>query len=127
MTLYFFTKHETQEILSKLQEQFGIKKIPGILLRIGQERIFIYQGNLNEQEIKQLENIVPIERAGVYFAKEEESGIRLSIEGTQILKGQITKNIFEINDERLESWMRGNEILLDDYTKGKFDNNEIND
>src|SRR3989344_1609727 len=112
MTLHFLTKNETQEILEKLQDQFGVNEIPGILLRIGQERIFLYQGSLSEKEIKEIENTIYIERLGVYFAKEQEDGIRLSIEGAQILKEQINKNIFEINDEQLDSWMKGNELNI---------------
>jgi NOL1/NOP2/fmu family ribosome biogenesis protein len=110
MTLHFLSKHETQQILEKLQEQFGINEIPGILLRIGQERIFLYQGSLNEKEIKEIESTIYIERLGVYFAKEQKDGIRLSIEGTQTLKDQITKNIYELKDDQLESWMKGNEL-----------------
>ncbi|MBI2044555.1 hypothetical protein HYT23_00700 [Candidatus Pacearchaeota archaeon] len=127
MTIRILSKHETQAILSKLQEQFGIKQIPGILLRIGQERIFLYQGSLNEKQIKEHEKEIPIERLGVYFAKEQEDGIRLSIEGTQILQSQITKNIYNLDETQLEPWMKGNEILLDDYAKSKFDDNEKND
>ncbi|MBI3623007.1 hypothetical protein HY212_02920 [Candidatus Pacearchaeota archaeon] len=112
MTLHFLTTHETQSILEKLQEQFGVKEIPGILLKIGQERIFLYQGSLSESEIKKLESIIYIERLGVYFAKEEENGIRLSIEGTQILQSQIKKNIYELNDNQVESWMKGNELNI---------------
>ena len=112
MTIHILSQHETQQILEKLQEQFGINEIPGILLRIGQERIFLYQGSLSEKEIKEIENTIYIERLGVYFAKEQEDGIRLSIEGAQILKEQINKNIFEINDEQLDSWMKGNELNI---------------
>src|SRR3989338_7046108 len=110
MTIHILSQHETQEILSKLKEQFGINEIPGILLRIGQERIFLYQGSLDEKEIKEIENTMYIERLGVYFAKEQEDGIRLSIEGAQILQSQITKNIYELDDTQLEPWMKGNEL-----------------
>ena len=41
-----------------------------------------------------------------------DNKIRLSIEGVQLLKDQITKNIFEINDEQLELWMKGNELNI---------------
>jgi NOL1/NOP2/fmu family ribosome biogenesis protein len=116
MTLHFLTKKETQEILDKLNEQFGISEIPGILVQIGQERIFLFQGSLNEEEIKKLERIVPIERVGIYFCKIQDDKIRLSIDGTQLLKDQIKKNIFELeNEKQLEDWMHGREILLDDF------------
>ena len=113
MTIKILSKYETNEILGKLQEQFGIKEIPGIMLRIGQERIFLYQGALHEKEIIKLEMAVPVERIGVYFAKIQNDELRLSIEGTHVLKNQINKNIFEINDEQLNTWMHGSELQIE--------------
>ena len=112
MPLHFLKRKETQEILKELNTQFGISKIPGALVRIGGERIFLYQGYLNENQIKELEQAVPIERIGVYFAKLQEGKIRLSIEGTHIFKNQIKKNIIEISKEDAEKWMHGSELLI---------------
>ncbi|MCF7910099.1 hypothetical protein K9L16_00310 [Candidatus Pacearchaeota archaeon] len=110
-------KQETEKILKELREQFGIQKIPGILIQRGRERLFLFQGSLNQKTIQNLEKTIPIERAGIYFAKIIEDRksnqifVRLSIEGTQIMKNQITKNIFTLpNPEAFESWMQGNEI-----------------
>ena len=95
MTLHIFNKKEKEEILKSLKEQFGISEIPGLIIQIGQERLFLFQGSFTEREIKAFENDrIPIERAGIYFAKVQGEGIRLSIEGIHLLKDQITKNIF---------------------------------
>lgn len=110
--IHILSYQETKEILTSLQEQFGIKSIPGILLRIGQERIFLYQGSLSENEIKELEKIVFIERLGVYVAKIQGNEIRLSIEGTHIFKDQIKKNTFELNEKQVDDWMHGNELNI---------------
>lgn len=118
MTLHFFNKQETQEILESLNNQFGITKINGIILRIGQERLFLYQGSLNIEKIKELEKEVPIERVGVYFAKMQDGGIRLSIEGTHIFKDQIKKNFFIMDDVQLIDWMHGRELLVNSEKKG---------
>ncbi len=114
------SNQETQEILSKLNVQFGIKEIPGKLIKIGKERIFLFNGDFSEEQIKNLEKIAFIERIGIYigaiFLPTDE--IRLSIEGTQIFKNQITKNIFEINYEQLEKWMQGEELNIQTGLKG---------
>ena len=112
MTLTILTPNQTEQIENKLRKQFGIKEIPGILVKKGQDRIFIFQGSLKGKEMKKLESWLPLERVGVYFAKEQNDEIRLSIEGTHILKNQIKNNIFDLNDEQLESWMHGNELNL---------------
>ena len=117
-SIKILNKKETQEILNKLNQQFGVEEIPGVLLSKGGERIFLYQGDFGEGEIKKLERTIPIERIGVYFAKVQNSQIRLSIEATQILGEQINKNIFELDDEQAEKWMMGQEL---DVRAGKKD------
>ena len=92
MTLHIFSKQEKQEILETLNQQFGIKEIQGIMVKIGQERIFLYQGSLNEEQIKNLESFIMIERVGIYFGKIQEDGIRLSIDGANLMKDQIRKH-----------------------------------
>jgi len=116
MSIKIFNEKEKKEIEKKLKDQFGIKKINGTFVQIGQERIFLFLGSLNEKEIKELETTIPIERVGVYFAKIKDNEIRLSIEGTHLLKDQINKNIFEINNEQRDQWMHGSELNI---TTGK--------
>lgn len=114
--LKILNEKEKKEIELKLKEQFGISEIPGILASRGKERLYLFSGDFTEKEIKKIEEISVVERIGVYFAKAEEKmdEIRLSIEGTQILGNQITKNIFEIPEELVEKWMSGSEILFED-------------
>lgn len=116
--LKILNKNEKQEIINKLKKQFGIQNIPGILLKIGAERLFLFQGSFNEKQIKKLEKTIFIERIGVYFGKEQNNQIRLSIEGVHLLQEQITKNIFELNKEQTEKWLTGQEL---DIQTGKRD------
>jgi len=112
---------EKNNIEEKLKTKYGISKIPGILLMKGQEKVFLYTGALGPKEIKKLEEDVIIERVGAYFAKividGGEEKIRLSIEGTHILKDQIKKNIFLLTSKQAEDWMKGQQL---DIVSGKF-------
>ena len=65
-------------------------------MKLGEEKLFLFTGDATNEEIKKLEEIVPVERLGVYFAKIIRDDVKLSIEGSQILKDQIKKNIFEL-------------------------------
>jgi len=103
---------EKAEIEKQLNEQFGIKTVPGTIVKRGEERLFLFSGSFKEKEIEQLEKCAFIERMGVYFAKIFDGKIRLSIEGSQILKEQITKNIFELDDQLAEEWMKGRELPI---------------
>ncbi len=110
-TLKILEGKEKREILESLEEQFGIKNVPGILLKRGRERIFLYEGSVDEESLRKLEKITFVERAGIYLGKLEDAGMRLSIEGSQILKKEITKNIVELNFEEMQTWMMGHELL----------------
>ena len=118
ISLKILNKNEKAEIERKLTHQVGIKNIPGIILRKGREKLFLFSGSFNEKQIKELERAVIVERIGFYFAKIVDWEIRLSIEGTQILKDQIKKNIFELNDEQVNEWMMGRELGIKTGKKG---------
>ncbi len=115
--LKIFDKKEKQKIINMLDEQFGIDDFSGLIVKRGKERLFLFQGNFSPKEIKELERTIPIERVGVYFGKivlgkDNSEKIRLSIDGVQIFREQIKKNIFELNDEQAREWMLGRELLI---------------
>jgi len=111
--LKIFSKNEKNKIVNKLNKQFGVESVDGIFLMRGSERIFLYLGNLNERQIRELERTIVIERLGIYFGKEVGEEFRLSIEGVQILQSQINKNIFELNKEQADLWMSGSELNIE--------------
>ena len=118
--IHILSNQETKEVLSKLNEQFGIQKIPGRLIKIGKERIFLFNGDFSDEQIKNLEKITFIEKIGIYIGAifPPTGEIRLSIEGTQIFKDQITKNIFEIDNEQSKIWMQGEELNIQTGLRG---------
>lgn len=125
--LKILNDNEKKEIIKKLNSQFGISEINGILVKFGEDRILLFQGSLNEKEIIKLERTVHIEKIGVYFAKIQNNEVRLSIEGTQLLKNQIVKNMFELNEKLAEEWMMGQDLQIKTGKKGflvmKYKNN----
>ncbi len=120
MNLKIMNKNEKDEILGKLNKQFGITKIPGEIIMRGKERMFLFTGEIDKNQLRVLEEITPIERVGAYFAKRVENidEVRLSIEGTQIFADQIKDNIFELSDDQVEEWMKGRELQIKTGKKG---------
>ncbi len=110
--LKILNKKEKAEIEKKLKEQFGIEQVPGFIVQRGEERLFLFSGNLSEEGIRLLEKCTFIERIGIYFAKIIGNDIRLSIEGSQILKDQIKKNIFPLDSGQAEEWMKARELPI---------------
>lgn len=104
--------NEKKKILAQLNEQFGITKLPYLLLRFGKEKIRIYSGNLSSEELNTLDNNLRIENTGLYLAKQHPAGLRLSIDAVYVLKNQINKNILNINNKQALEWFRGQDLLI---------------
>ncbi|MBS3072265.1 hypothetical protein J4477_00320, partial [Candidatus Pacearchaeota archaeon] len=47
----------------------------------------------------------------LYFLKKERDGLRLSIEGSQLIKAK--KNIVQLTKSQSENWMKGDDIEID--------------
>jgi len=116
MTLKILNNQDKSEILEKLKNQFGIQNFPENtkLAQRGEEKIFLFTGNLSEIDISNIEQISIIEGLGVYLGKIDDATgqMRLSIEGVHIFKDQISKNIFELNNEQTDLWMKGQELNI---------------
>jgi len=125
--IIFLSAREKQEIIEKLKNQFGIENVDGEFVLSGTDRIFLYQGNLKQDEITRIQKRTVIERIGIYFAKKINDEIKLSLDGVQISKDKICKNIFEINKTQANDWMMGKEILIETGLRGfiilKYENN----
>ena len=116
------SKVERSKIEEDLKNNFGIKKIPGVIFKKGKERLFLFTGDLNKFPLYNLEEKIIIEKIGIYFAKiivdNGEEKTKLSIEGTQILSDQITENVFELDEDQLQIWMEGKELYVKTGKRG---------
>jgi NOL1/NOP2/fmu family ribosome biogenesis protein len=120
MNLKILNEKQKEDIEMKLNEQFGIKEIPGEVIMMGKEKLFLFSGSFDKKQIKKMNYFTNIERIGIYFAKIDERthDIRLSIEGVYILKDQIKKNIFNVPTQLVEEWMKGHELNIKTGKKG---------
>jgi NOL1/NOP2/fmu family ribosome biogenesis protein len=101
---------QKKKIIQQLEDQFGINSLPYLFLQFGKDKIRIYSGNLSKENLNNLDKNTRIENMGLYFARIQTDGIRLTIDGIQLVKNQITKNIMEINDDQAEDWFKGNDL-----------------
>ena len=58
------------------------------------------------------------DRQGVYFARIESDGIRLSIEGSFLVGHRATKNVVELDDERARRYLAGESVEIDENLHG---------
>jgi len=99
-----------KKIIQQLENQFGITSLPYLFLQFGKDKIRVYSGNLSKENLNNLDKNTRIENMGLYFARIQPDGIRLTIDGIQLVKDQITKNIMEINDNQAKDWFKGNDL-----------------
>lgn len=104
----YVTKQEKAEILKQLSI-YGIKEIPFILIKSGQDKIRAFSGSLAFEELANLLDSVFWETIGIYFAKIDGNDIRLSVDACHLLKEQIKHKIIQLNDEQFENYMKGRE------------------
>ncbi len=118
MKIQILDKTKKRKFLAGLEE-FGLVKVPEMLVRVGMERIRAFSGDLSREEVMEIWRLAPIEGIGLYVGKEflKKSGereVRLSIDGMHIWKEQLMKRIFVLSREQEKSWFEGKDIMLGD-------------
>ena len=104
-------KKETKRIIDELNDYYGIKelKLDYIFMKNNQDKIFIISKDFKSLNTKELR----LNGLGLYFLNVSK-GLRLSIEGSQIIGIHAKKNVHEINDENLKEWLQGYDLDCDE-------------
>jgi len=102
---------QIKEFHKKLQNQFGFTGKLNYVFLSNKDKIYVISKDLNKISLENLN----VNNIGSYIAKQEMSGIRLSIEGSQLIGPKCNKNILILNDPT--EWMQGKEIITDQNFK----------
>ena len=116
--IYKLSKEDKKKVVKTLNEQFGIQEIDGELIKIGNERIRLFTGELTEKEYEAIIETIRLEGIGLAIIKEEKEEFRITIEATQIFGEQATKSVYQLNDEDLSLWMHGEDLQKHNEKKG---------
>jgi NOL1/NOP2/fmu family ribosome biogenesis protein len=107
----FLNTREIKKIYKALEEQFGNqKKLDFAFAENNKDKIFLISKTYADID----ENTLRINNFGLYFAKRQIDGIRLSIEGSQLIEP--TKNIIQLNQEQMELWLKGEDFPFEHET-----------
>ena len=106
--LKILNKKEIKQVLNLIEKQWGAKlKLDyGFLKK--DNRIFLINKDISKISLEKLR----INSIGLYFC-EIYNGIRLSIEGSQIIGPKATKNVVDIDYEQAKKWMKGEELKIE--------------
>ncbi|MAG45453.1 MAG: hypothetical protein CMH63_01625 [Nanoarchaeota archaeon] len=121
-------------LLKNLKEQFNFNsKLPYSFFINSNKKIFILNPNINIDFSK-----IRVNSLGLYFTNIQNE-LRLSIEGSQLIGPHSNKNILELSEIKLKSWIQGKDITTkenfngfvlikhgqDFYGSGKFKDGKI--
>ena len=106
---------EIKEIYLKLTSQFRFEaKLDYLFYTNREDKIFLMSKDIKKLDLSKFR----VNSFGLYFGKIENSGIRLSIPGTQLIGKKAVKNILEIEEK--ERWLNGENLDCDKELKGWF-------
>jgi len=108
--LKILNSKEIKEIYGLIEKQWGAKiKLDYGFLKNQKNRIFVISKDISAIDTSKLR----LNSVGMYFCEFDSLGIRLSIEGSQIIGPTATKNIVELNEEETKRWFKGEDIEKD--------------
>ncbi|MEM3113417.1 MAG: hypothetical protein QXI33_03275 [Candidatus Pacearchaeota archaeon] len=114
-------KTKKKRILKILEKNYGISNLPHLFIRSG-EKIRIFSGSLSREELEMMAKTINVDLIGNKLGTLSEHDFRLNFDimNLPIIKSQITKNIFELNDEQMKKYMQGNNLEITPMLGTKF-------
>jgi NOL1/NOP2/fmu family ribosome biogenesis protein len=101
---------EVKELLDAIENCFGVKFGNDYAFLSGKDnKIYIVNKEVSTIDFTKIR----VNSIGLYFCEFFEGQIRPSIEGSQILGKNATKNIILLDDKQIALWVRGNDIPVD--------------
>ena len=105
--LKILNNKEIKEIYKLIESQWNAKiRLDYGFLKNKKNRVFIISKGIAKIDTSNLR----INSAGMYFCEIDDKGIRLSIEGSQLIGPKATKNIVELNEDEVRKWLKGEDL-----------------
>jgi NOL1/NOP2/fmu family ribosome biogenesis protein len=110
INLKILNKKSIKEILKIIKEQWDAEldlREKAVLMN-KENDIFIINKSISQIDLSKIR----ANSIGLYVAQKMVDGIRLSIEGSQLVGPLSRKNIFEVDDEQAKKWLKGEDIEI---------------
>lgn len=105
--LKILNSKEIKEIYKLIEKQWGARiKLDYGFLKNSKNRVFIISKDISRIDISRLR----LNSIGMYFCEDDKAGIRLSIEGSQIIGPKAAKNVVELDENETRKWFRGEDL-----------------
>ena len=115
--LKILNNKEIKDIYKIIEKQWEAKiKLDCGFLSNNKNRIFIISKELSRIEISRLK----LNSIGMYLCETDRQGMRLSIEGSQIVGPAAKRNTIELSDEKIEVGEYESALATLDYQRGTY-------
>lgn len=113
--LKILKRKELKKILEIIRKQWDVEvKLDYCFLLNNKNRLFIVNKDIDKVDFSKIR----VNNLGLYFGELREGTLRLSIEGSQIIGKYAKRNVLELDDEQLNSWVKGEDFFIESDLKG---------
>jgi len=109
---------ERKFIENRLRSIYGVEAgFDGfVLIKCGRRRIRAAA----KETLELASRLRGVQQIGLYVMKIANGAIALSVEGSQLLDGEIKNNIIELDEEQVERWMKAIPIKIERACRGRY-------
>jgi len=109
---------ERKFIENRLRSIYGVEAgFDGfVLIKCGRRRIRA----ATKETLELASRLRGVQQIGLYVMKVANGAISLSVEGSQLLDGEIKNNIIELDEEQVERWMKAIPIKIERACRGRY-------
>ncbi len=105
--LKILNSKEKKAVLQKINEQWDANFSTGLgMLKNNEDKLFLMNPAVSALNFSKLR----INSMGLYVAEIKEEVIRLSIEGSQLIGPLAKKNVVDISDSEVGTWLMGEDL-----------------
>ena len=114
-SLKILNTRDKKDINKSITEQWGCELDKSfVFLLSNKNKLYIADQDIGKIDTEKLR----VDNLGLYVATVDDKGVRLSIEGSQLLGPIAKKNIVELDYKDMRDWFRGEDIKKDTDCKG---------
>jgi len=115
-SLKILNNKEKKKIIELMKNYYGTSeiKLDYVFMKNKDDKVYLLSKDFSKIDTENIR----INSIGMYFAKLYPNGIRLSIEGSQLIGPLAKKNILEVNNDEVKNWVKGYDILTDERFNG---------
>ena len=116
---------EVKIITKEISEQWGLSpktaKLDYAYLTNAKKKLFLMNRELDMLSQNEIIGQLTIERVGLYFGDQTDGGLRLTMEGSQLIGPQAKQNVVALDEAEVEEWFYGRPIVKElDMKKNKM-------